>query len=33
MRRSTIVACVLVAVLAWGGVAQAGVKSKVSLNF
>jgi len=27
------VACVLVAVLAWAGVAQAGAKSQVSLNF
>ena len=26
-------ACVLVAVLAWAGVAQAGAKSQVSLNF
>ena len=33
MKRWTIVACALVAVLAWGGVAQAGVKSEVSLNF
>src|SRR4029453_5272729 len=33
MRRLTIVACVLVAILAWGGVAQAGAKRQVSLNF
>jgi zinc carboxypeptidase len=33
MRRWTIVACALVAVLAWGGVAQAGAKRQVSLNF
>ena len=33
MRRWSILACALVAVLAWGGVAQAGVKSRVSLNF
>jgi hypothetical protein len=33
MTRGTIVVCALVAVLAWGGVAQGGVKSNVSLNF
>ena len=33
MSRWTIVACVLVAVVAWAGVAQAGAKSQVSLNF
>src|SRR4029078_1865916 len=33
MRRWTILACALVAVLAWAGVAQSGVKRQVSLNF
>ena len=33
MKRWTIVACALVAVLAWAGVAQAGAKRQVSLNF
>jgi hypothetical protein len=33
MKRWTLLACALVAVLAWGGTASAGVKSKVSLNF
>jgi len=33
MRRWTIVVCALVAVLAWAGVAQAGAKRQVSLNF
>ena len=33
MRRWTIVACALVAVLAWAGIAQAGAKRQVSLNF
>ena len=33
MRRWTIVACALVAVLAWAGVAQAGATRQVSLNF
>ena len=33
MKRWSILACALIAVLAWGGVAQGGVKSGVSLNF
>src|SRR4051794_568110 len=33
MRRWTIVVCALVAALAWAGVAQAGAKRQVSLNF
>src|SRR4029450_3736974 len=33
MRRFTIVACALVALLSWAGIVQAGIKSKVSLNF
>ena len=33
MRRLTLVACALVAVLTWAGIAQAGAKSQVSLNF
>jgi zinc carboxypeptidase len=33
MKRWSILACALVAVLAWGGIAQAGVKGKVSLNY
>jgi hypothetical protein len=33
MKRWSVLACALVVVLAWGGVAQAGGKSRVSLNF
>ena len=33
MKRWSILACALIAVLAWGGVAHGGVKSGVSLNF
>src|SRR3954454_5463276 len=33
MRRWTVVVCALVAALAWAGVAQAGAKRQVSLNF
>ena len=33
MKRWSILACALAAVLAWGGIAQAGVKGKVSLNY